>query len=121
MAADENRTGVMIGESRPARRSIGRFAPGPRQFRDFLIRLGPIAVKLGQYLAVRPDLLAEEYCDTLIDLTDRVPPFPWPIARQMITEDLRERAPDLLACIEPETIASGSLAQVYLARLPNGR
>ena len=109
----------MVGESRPARRSLGRFAPSPRQFRDFLIRLGPIAVKMGQYLAVRPDLVAEEYCDVLMDLTDHVPPFPWPIARQVITEDLGERAPDLLACIEPEPIASGSLAQVYLARLPD--
>jgi len=102
------------------RRRFGRLTPTPTQFRDFLLRRGPIAVKVGQHLAVRPDLLPEEYCDALMDLTDRVPPFPWAEARRIIIEDLGDRARELLESIEQEPIASGSLAQAHRARLPDG-
>jgi len=39
-----------------------------------LIDLGPVFIKLGQALSVRPDLLPAEYIQELSKLQDRVPP-----------------------------------------------
>ena len=41
-----------------------------------LEELGPVAIKLGQALATRRDLLPPEMADELARLQDRVPPFP---------------------------------------------
>jgi ubiquinone biosynthesis protein len=92
----------------------------PAQFRQFLERRGPIFMKVGQFLAMRPDLLPQEYCDELMKLLDRAPPFPWAEARAILTEDLK-RDPNLVFdSIEPEPIAAGSLAQVHRAVTKDG-
>ena len=41
----------------------GRLVGGPAGFRAWLIRLGPTYVKLGQHLALRPDLIPQAYCE----------------------------------------------------------
>lgn len=93
---------------------------GPRQFRELLQRLGPISVKIGQYLALRPDLLPAEYCSELLDLSDRVPPFAWSEAREIIIADLGEDPKNVFKFIEPTPSASGSIAQVHIAQLHDG-
>ena len=59
----------------------------PAEFREFLQRLGPTFIKIGQYLAQRPDLVPQEYCDELIKLMDRVPPFSWAEAREILKHE----------------------------------
>jgi ubiquinone biosynthesis protein len=92
---------------------------GPERVRELLERLGPTFVKVGQYLALRPDLLPQEYCDELMRLLDRVPPFPWEEARAILEDELGdlERSFD---SIEPRPLAAGSLAQTHRARLLSG-
>jgi ubiquinone biosynthesis protein len=98
----------------------GRAVGGPAGFRELLQRLGPTFVKMGQFLALRPDLVPQEYCDELMKLLDRVPPFPWPEAKLILKEDLGIDHEDLFAYVNPRPVAAGSLAQVHFARLKDG-
>jgi len=92
----------------------------PARLARLLRRLGPVSVKAGQYLSLRRDLLPREYTDELLKLTDDVPSFPWNTAKAILTADLGS-APELIFnYIDRSPIASGSLAQVHRARLPDG-
>jgi len=92
----------------------------PQRFRRTLERLGPTFIKIGQFLALRPDLIPQSYCNELMGLLDVVPPFPWPMARETITHELRISPLVLFAYINERPFAAGSLAQVHLARLHDG-
>jgi ubiquinone biosynthesis protein len=94
--------------------------PGPVQFRQFLQQRGPIFIKIGQYLALRPDILPQRYCDELIHLLDRVPPFPWPQARVILTQELGREPTEVFRYIDTRPAAAGSLAQVHRALLHDG-
>lgn len=93
---------------------------GPQRLVNLLARLGPTATKIGEYLALRPDLLPQQYCDELLKLVDRGPPFTWPEVRSILVEELGHEPTMLFARIDPRPIAVGSLAQVHRARLKSG-
>lgn len=95
-------------------------AGGAAEFRRLLERRGPIFVKMGQFLALRPDLIPREYCEELMRLFEEVRPFSWHEARQIIKEDLGGEPAELFAYIDPRPLASGSLAQTHFARLASG-
>jgi ubiquinone biosynthesis protein len=99
---------------------IGRRFGGPAGFKKKLERLGPIFIKLGQFLALRPDLVPQEYCDELMGLFDRVPPFPPQEAFAILKADLGRDPTDLFAHLNPRPIAAGSLAQTHVARTKDG-
>ena len=99
---------------------VGRRFGGPGGFRQKLERLGPIFIKLGQFLALRPDLLPQEYCDELMGLFDRVPPFSPQEAFAILKEDLGREPTELFAHLNPRPIAAGSLAQTHVARTMDG-
>jgi ubiquinone biosynthesis protein len=104
-----------------SRRSlVERLVKGPVGFRRRLERLGPTFVKIGQFLALRPDLIPREYCDELMLLMDRVPPFPWEQARAVLKEELGGEPNEVFAYINPRPVAAGSLAQTHVARLKEG-
>lgn len=92
---------------------------GPERARRLLQRLGPGFVKIGQFLALRPDLIPERYASEFFHLLDDVPPFPWRQAQAILQEDLGELARSFVH-VEPRPLAAGSLAQVHLARLEDG-
>ena len=48
--------------------------------------IGPVAVKFGQILAMRSDLLEPEWVEALSKLQDRVPPLPFDTVRPLIEE-----------------------------------
>lgn len=99
---------------------IGRRFGGPAGFRKKLQRLGPIFIKLGQFLALRPDLLPQEYCDELMGLFDRVSPFSPQEAFAILKEDLGREPSELFTHLNPRPIAAGSLAQTHVARTKDG-
>jgi ubiquinone biosynthesis protein len=98
--------------SRPATRE------GARNFRLALEELGTTYIKLGQLLSSRPDLLPDVYIDELGRLVDEVPPVDFAAARQTIHEDLGD---DVFARVDPEPLATASIAQIHRALLVNGR
>jgi ubiquinone biosynthesis protein len=92
----------------------------PIEFREFLQGLGPTFIKMGQFLALRPDLLPQPYCDEMMKLMDRVPPFPREEAESILREDLRTDPKDVFPWISPTPMAAGSIAQTYMARTNEG-
>ncbi len=93
---------------------------GPVGFRRRLQRMGPTFIKIGQVLALRPDLVPQAYCDELMHLLDRVPPFPWAEAREILREDLARDPSETFAWVNPKPVAAGSLAQVHRGELWDG-
>jgi|GEM_PF-5284831 len=93
----------------------------PEAFRARLERLGPIFVKLGQLLALRPDLIPAEYGSALLGLLDDAQPMPWDEARALLAEGLGQDPDRLFAHIRPQPVGSGSIAQAHRARLHDER
>lgn len=83
--------------------------------------IGPAAVKFGQILAMRSDLLEPDWIDALSKLQDRVPPLPFATVRPLIEEAIGGTVESYFASFEDEAIAAGSIAQVHAATLLDGR
>src|SRR5262249_49827577 len=64
-----------------ARRKDAALPPGER-LAHALEEMGPSAIKLGQFLATRPDILGADVARGLETLQDRLPPFPESEARR---------------------------------------
>ena len=103
-----------------SRESVAARARRPRRIVRFLEKRGPIFIKIGQFLALRPDLIPQEHCDELLQLVDAVPPFPWAAADEILKRELGRPASEVFAHFNRRPIAAGSLAQVHLARLNDG-
>ncbi len=86
-----------------------------------LNRLGPSWVKLGQFLATRPDVVGQEIARDLELLQDRMQPFPTALAKDAIVASLG-RPVDALYAEFSEPVAAASVAQVHKAvRRRDGR
>jgi ubiquinone biosynthesis protein len=85
-----------------------------------LSSLGPSYIKLGQFLATRPDLVGPHRAFELKALQDRLPPFPSDVARQIIRDNLGKEVDQLFASFGPP-VAAASIAQVHKATTPEGR
>ncbi|WP_062016906.1 2-polyprenylphenol 6-hydroxylase [Aureimonas sp. AU4] len=79
-----------------------------------LNRLGPSYVKLGQFLATRPDIVGTGIALELGMLQDKVPPFPRERAIQDIEATLGRRIDDLFVEFG-EVVGAASIAQVHRA------
>lgn len=109
--------------------------------RSELSALGPVAVKVGQTLSQRPDILPEDVCEALKGLQTSNEPFPNEEAYRVIAEDFGAKgplapglpsplqrhegfdpdAPPLFAKLTADCIASASLGQVYRGTMHDGR
>ena len=81
-----------------------------------LNRLGPSWVKLGQFLATRPDLVGGEIATGLGQLRDRIAPFPRSEAVAIVERAFGEQLGDLYQTFS-EPIAAASIAQVHRATI----
>ena len=88
---------------------------------EMLDALGATFVKVGQVLSCRPDLLPEEVIVQLRRLQQRVSPFPESQFEQALEQGLGMPIATVFASIDPTPIASASMANVYRARLHDGR
>ncbi len=98
-----------------------RCQSAPEQLRRALEELGPIFIKFGQVLSTRPDMIPEAITTELARLQDDVEPFPWSQARALIEEQLDEPLENVFAEVDPEPLASASIAQVHAATLKDGQ
>lgn len=95
--------------------------PAPRRLVQAMEELGPTFIKLGQMLSTRSDLLSDEFVTAFARLQDEVPPFPGAEAIAVIEAELGASVADLFEQLDPEPIASASMAQVHRGRLRDGR
>ena len=78
--------------------------------------MGTTFIKLGQFLATRPDIIGEELSKQLETLQDKLPPFSLTEAKEMIKKDLgNETYKSIINLSEP--IAAASIAQVHRAQI----
>lgn len=77
-------------------------------------RLGPSYVKIGQFLATRPDVVGADFAEDLAFLQDRMATFPVEEARATIEGSLG-RPVDALFDTFGDPIAAASIAQVHPA------
>jgi ubiquinone biosynthesis protein len=84
-------------------------------------RLGPSYVKIGQFLATRPDVVGAEFAEDLSGLQDRMEFFPTADAKSTIQGALGRTIGDLYIRFG-EPIAAASIAQVHPAEVmtPDG-
>jgi len=85
-----------------------------------LSALGPSYIKLGQFLATRPDLVGPKRAFELKALQDRLPPFAMDEARAIIRVNLGADVETLFTDFGPP-MAAASIAQVHRARTADGR
>jgi ubiquinone biosynthesis protein len=83
-------------------------------------RLKGAYVKLGQFAALRLDLLPAEVTDALASLRDDVPPLPFERIRRVVERELGAPLSLRFAEFEPEPLGAASIAQVHRARLRSG-
>jgi ubiquinone biosynthesis protein len=84
---------------------------GPRLSRA-LTRLGPAYLKLGQFLATRPDVVGVAMARDLESLQDRLPPFSQAEAEAVIAQSLERPVSRAFVSLGP-AVAAASIAQVH--------
>ena len=100
-------------------RAKGKRAVGAR-LRTFFERVGGTAVKIGQQMSLRADLLPDDICTELSSLTDNVPPIPEAAALALLEMAWGHPVSEVVAELLLPAIGSGSVACVYRARLKTG-
>ena len=81
---------------------------------DALEGMGTTFIKLGQFLATRPDIIGEDMANDLVKLQDKLPAFNNNQAKQILRHELGElQFKNIINLSEP--IAAASIAQVHTA------
>ncbi len=78
--------------------------------------MGTTFIKLGQFLATRPDIIGDELSKQLEDLQDKLPPFPLSEAEIIIKKNLGEKTFNSIIDLS-EPVAAASIAQVHKAKI----
>jgi predicted unusual protein kinase regulating ubiquinone biosynthesis (AarF/ABC1/UbiB family) len=77
-------------------------------------------VKLGQFAALRYDVLPAWLRDGLANLHDRVPPLPLAVILGVVESELGRPVSQTFERFDPQPLGAASIAQVHRARLPSG-
>ena len=83
--------------------------------------IGPAAIKLGQTLATRPDVVGEDAARNLLTLQDSLPPEPFEDIRASIESSFGQPLEALYAEFDPVPVGAASIAQVHKAVTTAGR
>ena len=93
----------------------------PLKLKQALEEMGPLAIKMGQLLSTRRDLIPPEVLQQLVLLQDRVKPFGSDVAKMRIQDSLKADVNTLFARFDEQPLAAASIAQVHTAALHDGR
>lgn len=80
------------------------------------LSLGPVYIKLGQWLSSRADILPQPYMEELAKLQDDVPAAPFEKVRSAVEDEFGPIS-EAFERFETEALSGASLGQVYRARL----
>lgn len=99
---------------------FGASVPAVPDYAGAFRAIGPAAIKLGQTLATRPDLVGDEAARNLLALQDSLPPVPFAAIRAEIETAFARPLGDLYAHVEEDPVGAASIAQVHRAALHDG-
>ena len=78
--------------------------------------MGTTFIKLGQFLATRPDIIGEELSKQLEKLQDKLPPFSNDRAKNILKKNIGEKSFNSVINFS-EPVAAASIAQVHKAQI----
>jgi aarF domain-containing kinase len=99
---------------------LGDRPPAPRLARKTFERLGATYIKIGQLIASSPSLFPEPWVSEFQHCLDQTTPLPWKTIHRALKEELGEKLETEFQFVDPEPLASASIAQVHAARLRTG-
>jgi ubiquinone biosynthesis protein len=97
-----------------------RIPPSP-DYAAALVAIGPAAIKLGQALSTRPDLVGERAAENLSQLQDDLPPAPFRLIKQTIEQSFGAPLESLYPEFDEAPVGAASIAQVHRAVTTEGR
>jgi ubiquinone biosynthesis protein len=97
------------------------FAPREPRYAEAFEAIGPAAIKLGQALATRPDLIGIAAARDLARLQDNLPPVPFERIEAALDEAFGGPWQRLFASIDPIPVGAASIAQVHRGVTTDGR
>jgi ubiquinone biosynthesis protein len=100
---------------------FGRRVPATPDYAAALQEIGPPAIKLGQTLSTRPDLVGIEAAENLSKLQDDLPPAPFAAIKAAIEDSFGVPLETLYSSFDPVPVGSASIAQVHRAVTTDGR
>jgi ubiquinone biosynthesis protein len=100
---------------------FGARVPSVPAYATAFQEIGPAAIKFGQALATRPDLVGAEAARDLSLLQDSLPPAPLQQIRRTIEQALQKPLEDLFSSFDEEPVGAASIAQVHRAITTDGR
>src|SRR6185503_12096844 len=92
---------------------FGTIQPRVPDYASAFQDIGPAAIKLGQTLATRPDIVGDEAARNLLSLQDSLPPVPFEAIRNEMERSFEVPLDTVFAEIDPVPVGSASIAQVH--------
>ena len=93
----------------------------PLKLKQALEDMGPLAIKMGQLLSTRRDLIPPEILSQLTLLQDQVKPFAVDVAKTRISDAFKADLNTLFQRFDEQPLAAASIAQVHTAAFHDGR
>ena len=100
---------------------FGLRQPAEPDYAHALQEIGPAAIKLGQALATRPDLVGDKAAHNLLRLQDSLPPAPFAAIRASVEQALEAPLETLFSRFDEIPVGAASIAQVHRAITTEGR
>jgi len=95
---------------------LEKYRKNARRVLNTFLTLGPVYIKLGQWLSSRADILPQPYMEELAKLQDDVPPAPFEQVKPIIENELGPIT-EKFDSLDQNAVYGASLGQVYRAKL----
>lgn len=97
---------------------LEKFTKNGRKLLNTFLSLGPVYIKLGQWLSSRADILPQPYMKELEKLQDNIPAAPFEKVKPILERDLGS-VEGKFDFFDHDALAGASLGQVYRAKINN--
>jgi len=101
--------------------SLGVRSPPSPDYAAALVAIGPAAIKLGQALSTRPDLVGDRAAANLSQLQDDLPPAPFAKIKQTVEASFGVPLKSLYTKFDEQPVGAASIAQVHRAVTTDGK